>query len=181
VSLTKEQFSRLAKVALQVAKERGQSFYGWVNPPQIESGKLTHDSGKGPQKISPEESLAIYKRKLDGVYGERFITSLGTIAALIANGYSVRLVQFYKEVGLPFDAEGWLVVIIETMPIFHVSPGDLRLEQVADLVEVLDDNQAPDVCHKGTDKPGEFAALLQGSLSPELDLVKIAQENSGNF
>lgn len=182
--LSIENFSRIAAAAQSVVAQRGQDFYEWVNSPEAQAdGKLTQ-SGWGDQQatreVSGAEAVSIMKRKLDGAYGERFITSLGTVAALIANGYSVRLVQFRKEAGVPFDAEGWTVMVIETMPIFHISPDDLRLEDVADVVEILDDNQAADVCWKQTNKIGEFAALLAGVCRSGLDLVDIARGASGS-
>jgi len=57
-------------------------------------------------------------------------------------------------------------MVIETMPILHVSPDDLRLADVADVVEMLDDNQTIDICWKQTNKVGEFAALLAGACQP---------------
>jgi len=81
------------------------------------------------------EALAICKRKIDGAYGERFLCSLGLVTALVANKYEVRFVQFAKEAGVPFDASGWTCMVIGTMPIFHVSPDDLRASDVGDRVE----------------------------------------------
>jgi len=184
LNLNLDQFSRITSAAQTVVSARGADYYGWVNAPEASAdGKLTHSTGWGnsakTEEISGAEALAIYKRKLDGAYGERFVTSLGMVAVLIAHGYSVRFVQFRKEPGVPFDATGWTVIVIEGMPLFHVSPDDLRLADVVDVVEILDDNQAPDVCWKQTDKVGEFAALLAGSCQPGLDLVAIARESSG--
>jgi len=182
--LTIENLKKICDAAMAVVAERGQEFYGWVNPPELaEDGQtITHTSGWGDaektEEISVKQALDIYKGKLDGGYGERFIMSLGLIASLVRNGYSVRFVQFQSEVGVPFDASGWTVMVIETMPIFHISPDDLRLADVADVVEILPDNQAPEVNWKNTNKVGEFKALLAGSLEPGLDLVKIAQEAS---
>jgi len=181
--LTIKDFSRIVEAAVKVLKERGAGFYAWVNAPEIQpDGTITHTTGWGDsaktRQISPAEALKIMEGKLNGAYGERFLTSLGLVAALIRNGYSVRFVQFQEEEGVPFDASGWTVMVIEKMPIFHISPDDLRLEDVADIVEILTDNNAPDVCWKQTNKVGEFTALLRGALEPGLDLVKIAQENS---
>jgi hypothetical protein len=177
--LSLEDLARIAAAAQQVVAGRGQGFYGWVNSPEAHDGKITHASGYGDQAVTREvsgaEALGIMKQKLDGAYGERFITSLGTVAALISNGYNVRFVQFQTEPGVPFDAKGWTVMIVETMPIFHVSPDDLRLTDVADMVEMLDNSKAPDVSWKNTNKVGEFAALLCGACEPGLDLVAIAQ------
>jgi len=105
--------------------------------------------------------------------------SLGTVASLISNGYNVRLVQFEKEEGVPFDASGWLVIAVEGMPIFHVSPDDLDSSGLEDIVEVLSkNNEECGVKWQGTNKVGEFTALLRGSLEPGLDLVAIAKEHS---
>lgn len=181
--LNLQQFGRITAAAQKVAAERGPSYYAWVNAPEASAdGKITHTSGWGDsvttREVSPAEGLSIYKAKLDGAYGERFVVSLGTLAALIVNGYAVRFVQFAKEPGVPFDATGWTVMVIETMPIFHVSPDDLRLADVADIVEILPDNSAPDVAWKNTNKVGEFAALLAGATQSGLDLVGIAQKAS---
>lgn len=183
MSLSLADFGRIATAAQSVVASRGAGYYGWVNPPIVaDDGTITHTTGWGDsattRAVTTAEAVAIMKAKLDGAYGERFIASLGTVAALIAQGYSVRLVQFRKEPGVPFDAAGWTVMVIETMPIFHVSPDDLRTTDIADLVEVLDDNQDPTVSWKGTNKVGEFAALLAGAAQPGLDLVAIAQAAS---
>ena len=100
-------FQKIAKAVLAVVAERGADYYGWKNSPEFDGQKFSQVQGWGdsakPVEITPDEALAIYKSKLDGAYGERFVTSLGTIAALIANGYSVQFVQFVKEPGVPFD------------------------------------------------------------------------------
>lgn len=175
--------SRVAAAAQEIVAERGQTYYQWTNEPEVSAnGFITHKEGYGDEAvvsvITASEALAIMGKKIDGAYGERFICSLGAVAALIMQGYSVRLVQFRREPGVPFDAAGWLVVVIETMPIFHVSPDDIRTADIADLVEILDDNQSQDVCWKGTNKVGEFAALLSGATRSGLDLVAIARAAS---
>lgn len=185
MALTIQQFARIATAAQAVVAERGAGYYGWVNAPEADaSGRITHTSGWGDsaetREVTPADALALYKGKLDGAYGERFICSLGTVAALVTNGYEVRFVQFAKEAGVPFDASGWTVMIIGTMPIFHISPDDLRAADVADLVEVLPDNTDPAVSWKETNKVGEFAALLRGACEPGLDLVAIAKEASAS-
>lgn len=183
MALSMNDFGRIVATAQTVVAQRGQDFYGWVNPPVVhDDGRITHSSGWGDsattREVSGAEALEIYKSKLNGAYGERFVLSLGTVAALIANGYEVRFVQFAKEEGVPFDASGWTVMVIGSMPMFHISPDDLRASDVADLVEVLPDNTDPAVCWKQTNKVGEFAALLAGATQPDLDLVAIAQKAS---
>ncbi len=182
MGLSLQEFKKISEAAIKVVKERTAGYYGWVNAPEMDGKKIVQLQGWGDSakkvEVTSGEALSIYKRKLDGAYGERFIMSLGTIAALIANGYAVRFVQFQSEAGVPFDASGWTVMVIETMPVFHVSPDDLRLSDIEDVVEILTDNQDPAVSWKKTDKVGEFKALLAGSIEPGLDLVKIAQEAS---
>lgn len=175
--------ARIAFAAQSVVAARGAAYYGWINSPEAKAdGTLIHASGYGDSAVTREvsgaEVLEIMTRKLNGAYGERFVASIGWMAAIIANGYSVRFVQFAKEGGVPFDAKGWTVMVIATMPLFHISPDDLRAADVADLVEVLADNSTPDVAWKNTNKVGEFAALLAGATAPGLDLVAIAQEAS---
>lgn len=182
-NLTLADLDAITKAAQSVVAENGSSYYGWINPPEVaDDGTITHTTGWGDsaetRTIDGPEAIEILKKKLDGTYGERFVMSLGTVASLIVNGYSVRFVQFVEDDSAPFDAKGWTVMVIETMPIFHINPADLRLEDVADIVEILDDDSAPDVSWKGTNKVGEFAALLAGSTQPGLDLVTIAQEAS---
>lgn len=184
--LSIEQFGRIAVATQQIVLYRGPEFYAWINAPEASAdGKLTHSSGWGDsaqtREVSGVEALGIMKKKLNGAYGERFVTSLGMVAALIANGYAVRFVQFRKEPGLPFDTAGWTVMVVESMPLFHVSPDDLHLADVADIVEILDDNKDPAVSWKGTNKVGEFVALLAGACQPGLDLVGIARQASGSM
>jgi hypothetical protein len=181
--LTKETFKKIASAALTKVASNGADFYGWKNAPQVdEAGNWTQEQGWGGDakqvSVTPTEAVGIFEAKINGAYGERFVMSLGTISALIANGYSVRMVQFQEEVGAPFDATGWTVIVIETMPIFHIAPWDLDASELSDVVEVLQNNEAPDVSWKGTNKVGEFNALLMGSIEPGLDLVKIAQDHS---
>ncbi len=181
--LNLQEFSQIAAAAQKIVSERGQNFYGWVNSPEAqENGSIAHTSGWGDNaetvEVSGAKALEIMGQKLNGAYGERFVTSLGLVAALIGQGYNVRFVQFRKEPGVPFDAEGWTVMVVETMPLFHISPEDLRLEDVAGLVEILDDNQADDVSWKETNKVGEFAAVMAGICQSGLDLVEIAQRES---
>jgi len=67
-------------------------------------------------------------------------------------------------------------MVVDSMPMFHISPDDLVAAELDGIVEVLSDNNAPDVSWKETNKVGEFEALLSGSMQPGLDLVSIAQQ-----
>jgi hypothetical protein len=181
--LTTREFKKIASAALAKVKRNGADFYGWKNAPVVnETGEWTQEQGWGDQAqqvpVTSAEAAGIFEAKLNGAYGERFVMSLGTISALIQNGYNVRMVQFQEEAGVPFDASGWTVIIVETMPIFHIAPWDLDASELSDVVEVLQDNQAPEVSWKGTNKVGEFNALLAGAMESGLDLIKIAKENS---
>lgn len=151
----------------------------WVNPPEIkgsaEEGYTFWHDGK---EISAEQSQAVWERKLNGAYSERLANFMNGLAAIVDNGYNVELVQFQKEKGTPFDASGWLVVVLETMPIFHLAPGDLAAEDLAEIVNVYIDNQDPSVCWKQTDKRGENIALKTAIDEPGKDLVAIAKRYS---
>ena len=168
--LNKKTFGKVAAAALKKVRQNGADFYGWKNAPVAdESGNWSQEQGWGDSAkavpVTAKEAQQIFTAKLDGAYGERFVMSLGTISALIANGYNVRMVQFQSEEGVPFDANGWTVMVIETMPVFHIAPWDLDTSDLSDVVEVLQDNQAPEVSWKETNKVGEFEALLRGHSS----------------
>jgi len=180
-----EEFTRISHAALEASVQKGADYYGWKNSPEVSlDGTITHTSGWGEaaetRNMTPSEGLGVMNEKLNGAYGERFIMSLGTISALINNGYNVRFVQFQSEPGVPFDAAGWTVIVVESMPLFHISPEDLRCEGLGDLVEVLESNESPDVCWKQTNKIGEFQALLAGAAESGLDLVWLAQSGSAS-
>jgi len=175
MALTKETFELVTQAALKRVAELGAGYFGWKNSPEFEDGSWK----SGSDEISAEDAAGVFKQKIDSGYSERFVMSLGTVASLISNGYNVRLVQFEKEEGVPFDASGWLVIAVEGMPIFHVSPDDLDSSGLEDIVEVLSkNNEECGVKWQGTNKVGEFTALLRGSLEPGLDLVAIAKEHS---
>ena len=181
--LNSKNFAKITMSALSTVDQRGADYYSWKNAPEVGSDeKITLTSGWGEdektEEIPPSQAMSQMTQKLDGAYGERFIMSLGTVAALIKNGYNVRFVQFQKESGVPFDASGWTVMVVETMPVFHISPDDLNLQDVADLVEILPDDKADDVSWKETNKVGEFQAMMMGAIQPGLDLVEIAKKHS---
>lgn len=180
--IKKKDVAALVAATIKKTKENGAEHYAWRNSPEVSFQSWTQVQGWGENasavEISAAEAGSIFQSKLNGAYSERFAMSVGTIAALVANGYNCRLVQFAQEEGTPFDASGWLVVIVETMPVFHVAPWDMDASLVKDQVEILIDNSHEDVSWKNTNKVGEFAALLQGSVEPGLDLVSIAQELS---
>lgn len=151
----------------------------WVNPPELtrsEDGivQFWHDG----KEISAEESQVVWERKLNGAYTERLANFMNGLSAIVDNGYKVELVQFQEEKGVAFDANGWLVVVVETMPVFHLSPDDLDAGDLAEMVNIHTDNQDPSVCWKQTDKRGENIALKTAIDEPGKDLVAIAKRYS---
>ncbi len=186
MALTKDDLKKIIAAAIKMAEKNGASYYNWQEPaifhPGTENWTQKRGWGKNVKNVivGHQEVEQIFNAKLDGAYGERLMMTLGLLVPLIDNGYNLRLVQFQEEVGVPFDANGWLALIVETMPVFHWSPGNLDASDLGSIVELLEDNEAPDVSWKNTNKVGEFHALMRGSLEPGLDLLKIAQEYSAN-
>jgi hypothetical protein len=181
--LTKESLKTLVEATISSISNKGADFYAWRNSPEIDEEygwtQLKTIEGQNRDVILNEEDVKeIYDAKLNGAYGERFAMSIGTVSALVNNGYNVRIVQFQEEEGVPFDATGWLVIVVETMPVFHVAPWDLDASKIANLVDIVKDNSLPEVSWKGTSKVGEFEALLRGSMESDLNLVEIAIEGS---
>lgn len=176
--LTIETFKKIVAAATKKINENGQNFYGWKNSPTFIGGEWHDGESADATVITAGVASSQSEAKLNGAYGERFVMSLGMISALIANGYNIRFVQFNSEPGVPFNAEGWTVIVVETMPIFHIAPWDLAMEDVSEIVELLNDNSTEDVSWKGTNKVGEFKALLDGSLQKGLNLLQIAQTHS---
>lgn len=160
-----------ALVKAEVAR-KGQAFYGWVNAPEVKNGVLTHTTGWGDntqtREISAEGALDIYKGKLDGAYGERFALTMALLAGLIRQGKKVALLQIHEEAGVPFDAQGWVVVSIEGYPLFHLAPWDLPMASVAELglvtVVVKGSDEEKVHAYKGTNKVSEFGMILDWML-----------------
>ena len=156
----------------------------WIEAPVVVGGKLVHTSGWGDTaktaEVSLEEALAIYKKKVDGAYTERFLLFVGQLEAIIKNGYKVALIQFQGSDGAPFDSEGWLVAVVEGLPIYHIAPWNLDLKDVESLVSLVpqDESENDLVSYKDTNKRGEFKALQVAVSKKGEDLVKIAKEFS---
>ncbi len=156
----------------------------WIEAPVVVGGKLVHTSGWGDTaktaEVSVEEALAIYKKKVDGAYTERFLLFVGQLEAIIKNGYKVALIQDQGHDGAPFDSEGWLVAVVEGLPIYHIAPWNLDLKDVESLVSLVpqDESENDLVCWKKTNKRGEFKALQVAVSKKGEDLVKIAKEFS---
>ena len=163
----------LAGIADEAAKARGADFYAWKNAPEHKNGEFSHTTGWGPaattQSLSAEQALDLYKQKLDGAYGERFLMTIAAIAGFVEKGHKVALLQLQEE-GTPFDARGWVVVSVNGYPMFHISPDDLPMEKVAEagLVRVIAKNSeaAQEHAWKGTDKLQEFGLLLKWATAP---------------
>lgn len=175
--LTPRDVETVVEIAMGAATNRGADFYGWKNAPEFVDGKFQHSSGWGDQQktraISPTEALAIYKEKLDGAYGERFLQTIATVAGLVSKGHRVALIQVQDEPGIPFDANGWVVVSINGYPLFHISPEDLPMTKVAEagLVTVVAKNTPAAEEHgwKQTNKIDEYGLLLRWAAAPAMD------------
>ena len=172
-----------------------QEKVAWVNAPEFIDGKLFHTSGWGQSaqthEISTEEALAIDKRKVDGAYTERCQLFLTLIVPIVKNGYNVALIQHQNHDGAPFDSKVWMVIVVEGMPIYHISPEDLDTSLIEELVTLIPKGEENNdlICWKKTDKVGEAAAIFMAASQPksvqvdfdktiEVDLIKIAQKFS---
>lgn len=165
-TLTSEGLRALAEIAKVGIARRGVDFYSWRNAPKIKDGVLTHTEGWGEsattRPITIEEGLAICQAKLDGAYGERFALSVATAAAAAKGGALVHLIQKQAEKGVPFDANGWLILAVNGHPLFHISPDDMSGEDAKELVLLVGDETpaAEYFGWKGTDKVAELSMLI---------------------
>ena len=166
-SLNAGQLRRLAEAAKAGSARRGVEFFAWKNAPEVSaSGAITHTYGWGSnattREVSAEEALSIDKQKLDGAYGERFALSVAVAIGLAARGVPVHLLQKQKEIGTPFDASGWLILAVDGHPVFHISPGDLSLDDVKDICLLVPEGSQADraFAYKGTNKVGELSRLI---------------------
>ena len=168
----------LLHILFTIVKEevarKGAGFYAWINAPQVaEDGSITHTSGWGDstetKKISVKQAFEIYEGKLNGAYGERFASTMALLAGLIRQGKKIALLQLQKEVGAPFNAEGWVVLSVEGYPMFHLAPWDLPMDKIneAGLLNIIFENSPEAVEHgyKGTNKVQELSLLLDWSLN----------------
>lgn len=171
-----------------------QEKVAWVNAPKFVEGRLFHTSGWGnsaqTREISSEEALAIDKRKLDGTYTERCQLFLSLLVPIVKNGYNVALIQHQAHDGAPFNSEGRLVIVVEGMPIYHISPEDLDVSLLKELVTLIPQEEVDNdlICWKKTDKVGEAAAIFMAVSEPKfsqvfgktigVDLIEIAQKFS---
>lgn len=164
--LTTETIQTLFSAAINRLTANGPDFYGWKNDPTIEpDGTITQSVGWGEaatkQTLEPSVAFEIFKAKLNGAYGERFLNTLGMLQALIAKGKRVAILQ-KAEKGLPFDAEGWIVICVEGYPLFHVAPWDLPMAEIQSIVNVVNEGtpQWDWTEWKGTNKVSEYTMLL---------------------
>lgn len=166
MSLDGDQIRKLSEIVRQQVGSKQAEYFAWVDPPIVEGSMITHSSGVGSLKrnISAEEALSIYKRKLNGVYGERLVLAMCVAVAAVKAEKDVALLQISDEPHVPFDADGWLVLAIEGHPIFHISPSDLplTLANEAGLVTVVSrgTDEAEQYGLKGTTKVDELQLLL---------------------
>lgn len=165
IFLTSANISILFAAAIKRLVENGADFYGWKNSPEFKGQKFFQLQGWGDSakevEVTSDGALAIYKNKLDGAYGERFLNTLGMIFALVSKEKQVAILQKNEE-GLPFDAAGWIIICIEGYPMFHVSPDDLSMSDIAGIVNLVQEG-TPEYAWtewKGTDKVSEYTMLL---------------------
>jgi len=165
----------LIKASLKSIETNGASYYAWKQTPS-HSDESETGWRIGDRTVSAEYAGRIYQQKMTSAYGERFAMSIGVVVGLVKNGYNIRLVRFKNEKNVEFNTKGWIIIVVESMPIFHIPPWDLNPIFVKKILENLDDNMSEDVKYKETNKVGEFTAMLQGSLTPGLDLLSIAKK-----
>ncbi|CAK0758064.1 hypothetical protein CCP2SC5_2450001 [Azospirillaceae bacterium] len=115
--LSQTDISVVANHVLARARARGADYMSWINPPimgddgAIRWEKRAEGGGTESVVVDAGEALDIYKRKMDALYTERLLMSLGAAQVLAAQGYDILLVQ-EAQAGLPFDASGWLTLIV---------------------------------------------------------------------
>jgi hypothetical protein len=164
--------SLLFSAAVKRLTENGPDFYGWKNDPTLqEDGSVTQSQGWGADAkdipVGVEGGFGIFKAKLDGAYAERFLNMLGMISALVSAGKRVAILQ-KAEKGLPFNADGWVIVCIEGYPMFHVAPHDLPMGEIETLVSLVQEGaeEYQWTEWKGTDKVSEYTMLLEWLTPP---------------
>ncbi len=153
--ITKSDLSILVNLASRQINEKKEGFFDWQDDPAIEDGEFA---------VGCKAAAKIYKAKLDGAYAERCAVTVGYIIGAVNAGLKVALLQKVKEPGLPFNAEGWVVVSICGYPIFHWAPWDFPMEaaQKEGLISLVEPNTRDDTVHawKNTNKPKELTMLL---------------------
>lgn len=153
-----DNLSILFAAAIKRLEANGPDFYGWKNDPTYaEDGSITVDG----TSATPAAANDRMKSKLHGAYGERFLNTLGLVYALIAKGKKIAILQ-KNEKGIPFDAEGWVIICIEGYPMFHVAPWDLPMAEIAELVSLVAEGTEEYAWTewKGTNKVSEYTMLL---------------------
>lgn len=153
---TESDARRVLAAVQQSVKRRGADFYAWRDAPQWSNGSWCV---KGTPLTEPQAE-GVFRGKLDGAYGERFVLFMALIPGLIERGHRVALLQVQKETAA-FDATGWLVLSIDGHPMFHISPDDLS--GVDELVTVVAEGTPEAETHrwKNTTKVDEFVMLLE--------------------
>ena len=149
--------AKITELATAAAAAKGPDYFAWKNPPVVgEDGRITHSSGWGDaavtKEITPAEALGVMEEKLNGAYSERLLLTVAYITSAVKAGVKVAFLQKAKEPGLPFKADGWVVVSVGTYPMFHVAPSDLALGDLAEagLVNIVPEGSAEDAEHGWT-------------------------------
>jgi hypothetical protein len=154
--LTEVDLPVLKQIVSDSLNSKPKDYFNWVNDPTIEQSK--------------EEIISTYKRKLNSVYSERFLLTMNYIFSAVQKGHKVAFIQKTTEVGIPFDASGWIIVSINTYPFFHISPEDLSLATLNGLgwINVIKDDspEAEEHAWKHTNKFDEYQMMMDWLLTP---------------
>lgn len=135
----------LLKAVKNVISKTDVNKLSWKDDPSFENGT--------------QAVYTIMKEKLNGAYTERFVMTVLALKSLIMGHNMVHLCQIKNE-NTPFDANGWVVVCVDDYPMFHISPSDLNMNDIKEIVNVIDDKEDHPFKWKGTNKIQEFLYML---------------------
>jgi hypothetical protein len=159
--LTPEDLPALLIVVKNHLNSKPEGYYAWRDSPQVDREVYT--------RSEVEEIADTFTKKLDAVYSERFLLSMNYAVAAIQRGHKVAFLQKTAEIDPVFDATGWIILSINSYPLFHISPQDLSLSILNELgwVNVIREGSAEAEEHawKGTDKSQEYLLMMRWLIS----------------
>lgn len=115
-----------------------------------------------PKENDLENFIKENTEKIDYEYTKRLLNFLMVAINLTKNNNSVEFIQKSKEKDLPFDASGWIIIAVNKLPLFHISPDDISKNDISDIVKVVDESNN-DYAYTGTTKTEEFNLLRKWS------------------